>query len=619
MINGKKIIALCTYRIYDSQEFVFISEFNKLISKLGCYLFIYTLNSEIGNAGNDYTEAEVFDLIPYDKTDVIVIMDEKIKSREIVQEIIDKAGVASVPVIVVDGEYENVSRVKYDYAGGFEKVVRHVIEEHDVKRPHFMAGKRNNIYSDERIDVFKKVLRENDMPFDDSMLSYGDFWALPCRAAMSELLRRKELPDAIICANDIMAINACDMLQNAGLKVPDDVIVSGFDGIEEAFVASPSVTTAKCDGDELAKVLFEALNEVLAGGRNIEKFILPTFIPNESCGCPKDEQMMVATVDGLNNIFYHHEDDIHVMQGITSKTMIGREVQGSISYLKENLAQFATVIVEKNCFDLENNFLYDDMERGEKIVAFDSYLESNKSYPYDPEELVPHLNEIMRRGYPIIFNALVYMAKCPGFVCYSFPRIELIDYNQTSNLTNCFAMSFGGYVVFKYQKYLRDKIREMYQNDALTGLYNRLAFISIMEEMMEDKENLGKPLTVIMLDLNGLKQINDGRGHLEGDKAIVAAGSALKKACPDYALCVRNGGDEMLAFIMGDCDTDDISSMIEKSLEESSKELGFTVSASFGWDTTVLSEDTDINKIISVADEHMYEMKRRIKSGKIRD
>ena len=175
MINGKKLVALCTYRIYESQVFGFVTELNRLLQANDCYLFIYTLNSEIGNSGDESDETAVFDLVPYDKVDAVVIMDEKIKSREVVQKILDKAASHDVPAIVIDGEYENASLVRFNYAKGFEAVVRHVIEFHKVKRPHFMAGKRNSPFSNERIEVFKKVIEENGFTFDDSMVSYGDF------------------------------------------------------------------------------------------------------------------------------------------------------------------------------------------------------------------------------------------------------------------------------------------------------------------------------------------------------------------------------------------------------------------------------------------------------------
>ena len=617
MIGGKKVVALCTYRIYETHEFDFIYELGKMIPEHDCSLFIYAMNSEIGIIENHTPEVEVYDLIPYDKVDVVVVMNEKIKSRSVCQSIIDKSNAAGVPVLVVDGHYENVSTVNYDYLGGFEKVLIHMFEHHKVKKPHFMAGHRNNAFSNERIELFKKYMTKYNLPFDDSMVSYGDFWALPCRAATAELLKRDELPDSIICANDIMAINVCDVLKENGIRVPEDILVSGFDGIDEAFISSPGITTAICDKGELAHTVMGALEEILAGKRNVIKWIEPVFIPNESCDCPRKDLHVTATVSDLNNLFYHHEDEIHALQNIISKMLVGEDVKKSIRYVKENHARHAKVIVEKSCFDLENNFFYDDVEKGDKIVIYDSYDDTDRSYPYNPDEIVPNLEELIQTGQPLVFNCLLYMNKCLGFVCYTYPRMMLIDYNQTPNLTNCFEMSIGGYVVNMYQKYLRDKVREMYQNDALTGLYNRLAFRSLIDEILSKPERIGQKITVIMMDLNNLKQINDTLGHMVGDKAIKAVATALKESCPDDALCVRAGGDELLGVIIGDCDVAQITGGIERNLENASKELGISVSASTGVYTTLYEEGMDIGKIINIADERMYEMKRKIKAGRI--
>lgn len=613
MINGKKIIALCTYRIYESQEFSFLSALGKLMPDNDCQLFIYAMNSEIGITNNESPETAVFDLIPYDKVDVVVIMNEKIKVKSVVRGIIDKAKSAGVPAIVIDGHYDDVTTVCYDYAGGFEQVVRHIIEDHKVKRPHFMAGHKNNIFSDERLEVFKKVLAENGMSFDESMVSYGDFWALPCRAATNELLKRDVLPDSIICANDIMAINVCDVLNDAGIKVPEDILVSGFDGIDEAFLSSPAITTAVCDSGKMAHAVMESLLDVLSGKTNEHKKVTPVFIANESCGCPREDHHIITAVSELNNLFYHHEDEIHVYQNVISKFMMGKELGNSIRYLKENHAKFAQVVIENSCFNMDHNFFYDDIKDGKKLVVFDSYSESDRSYPYDETKIVPHLDEIMKIGQPLIFNALVYLDKCPGFVCYSYPRTMLIDYNQTPNLSNCFEMSIGGYVVTKYQQYLRDKIEKMYENDALTGLYNRLAFISKVNDLFKKGDKKGKKLSVIMLDLDGLKQINDNLGHMAGDSAIKAVATALKESVPEDAISVRAGGDEMFSLMIGDCDLDKICADICQRLDAASHELGYKISSSIGTSTTIYNESGDISRVIGTADEHMYEMKRKLK------
>ncbi|MCR4746601.1 MAG: GGDEF domain-containing protein, partial [Lachnospiraceae bacterium] len=159
--------------------------------------------------------------------------------------------------------------------------------------------------------------------------------------------------------------------------------------------------------------------------------------------------------------------------------------------------------------------------------------------------------------------------------------------------------------------FIRDKIQRMYQNDALTGFYTRLAFYSKYEDLKENPENDGKDATIIMADLNGLKKINDNLGHSAGDSAIKTVANRLKDNCPKDALCLRHGGDEMVAVIIGPCDPEKIKAGVAKDLEKDSKELGIKVSAAIGYYVTKFDNNMDINKAINAADEEMYKIKKQ--------
>ena len=614
MINGKKIVALCTYGILEPQVFRFISDLNEMLRKKDSQLFVYAMNTELGNGGEFYiAESSVFDLLPYDKVDAVVIMAERIKSDDVCQHIIDKAGESNVPAIVIDGDFENASIVKFDYAKGFEAVVRHVIEDHKVKRPHFMAGKRHSEFSNERIEVFKKVIAENGFTYDDSMLSYGDFWSIPARAAAAELLKRKELPDAVICANDIMAINVCDVFASAGVSVPGQVVVSGFDGLDEAFLSTPGITTAICDSHSLATSIMDVIQRVLSGEKDVHSWIVPTFFANESCGCPRVDLASLKSVHEFNNRFYHHQDDIHIMQNLTAVIMGSNTLEECAYHIRNSYTENLCCVIENACFDVARNYFLEDVENTTKTVIYDVYDSKDKPHSYDAEDIIPNLDVAMEKGYPLIFNAMEFMGKTIGFICYSFEKYNLIDYSKTPSLTNSIGMGLGGYITMHYQRYLRERIRRMYQNDELTGLYNRLAFIAKLEELKEEPDLIGEKLTVIMADLNGLKQINDTLGHSAGDKAIAAVANALRANCPAEALCVRFGGDEMLAVIPGETDPDKIVAGMEAFLEKDSEYLGFKVSASYGVTTTVFDKSLNMDKIIGRADEQMYRMKKQKK------
>lgn len=611
MINGKKIVALCTYRIHDSQVFTFITEFNDLLKKLDSALFVYAINAEIGNTYGFLAETSVYDLIPFDKVDLVVIMDEKIKSRETVLKIIGNAKKADIPVIVIDGEYEDVFTVNFDYKTGFKTVVRHVIEDHGAVRPHFMAGKRNNKYSNDRLEVFKEVLADNNIPYDDTMLSYGDFWSVPSRAATEEILKRDVLPDAIICANDIMAINVCDVLTTHMKMVPGEVMVTGFDGLDEASLATPGVTTAKCSSIDLARAVIEAVKDAYEGKTVRHIDVVPKFLPNESCGCPRCAPSAISAVHSFNNRFYHHQDDMHIMQDFTSRIISSESLEDCLNYLRSPISNNMCIVLDAACLNEEINYFLEDTDTSKKVLIFDSYIKEDRVTPFDMDSVVPHLDELLGKGYPLIFNALEYMSKSPGFICYSFPSYDMIDYSKTASLTSTISMGLGSYINMRYQLFIRNKIQRMYQNDALTGLYTRLAFYSKYEDIKEDPSNLGKDVTVIMADLNGLKKINDTLGHSAGDKAIKAVASRLKENCPEDALCLRHGGDEMVALILGPCDPDRIKAGIDEGLKKDTERLGIMVSASIGVYVTKFDNELDLNKAINCADEQMYKIKKQ--------
>ena len=635
MADKKRLIALCTSRIYDSQVFGFIKKLNEGLQEHNCALLVFTINSDIyWEEDVNPAETYVFDIMPYDELDCIVIMDEKIKSHKVSRRIIDSAKKENVPVIVVDGYYEGVWHVNFDYEDGFEAITRHIIEDHKVKHPHMMAGLPGNEFSNRRIEIFKKVIAENGIAFDeDTMLSYGHFWADPTRAAMEEILKRDTLPDAVICANDIMAINVSDMLIEAGIKVPEDVIVSGFDGIDEIFFAEPKIATASCDTMHLAEAVRETALKLVNHEPVSDIYISPKLIPNESCGCKECGADNLILISNFNNGFYRHQDDTRILYNISSKMETSKTVWDMAASIHNHKTKNSLTVVDKNIFDVNDNVFtadpseytvpnfhmindadYAEEHRFERIplpdeIFYDETVNNKKSVLAGNYR--NRILELTESGYPLIFNALDYMNRPFGFNCYYFREYVITDYSRAAIVTNAISMGIGGFVNIQYQKKLMARMDEMYRHDALTGLFNRIGFIRDYEVVSSLSKYRDKPVTLLMSDLDGLKYINDNFGHADGDKSITAVADALKKACPEDALCARFGGDELFAVIFGECDVDAIIREIDFTLEEYNKneQLPYVVSTSSGAYTTVMNDDFEVLKALKMADDKMYVVK----------
>lgn len=631
MINGRKLVALCTSRVYEPQTHGYIVQFNERLKAEGFSVLIFAINSDIyWEEDRVATEKYIYDLIPYRYIDAVVIMDEKIKSHKIANKIIKEARKYNLPTIIADGHYKDTSSIRYDYNAGFEKVVRHVIEYHKVKRPHMMAGHENNEFSNARIEVFKKVLKENDIPFDQSMISYGDFWADPCRVATRKLIDRGDMPEAIICANDIMAITVSEMLISAGYLVPQDVIVTGFDGYDEIYFTSPVITTATCDILDLANATADTLVEMMRDNKISDKLIVPNFCANESCGCPRHTEHPAILRNRFRESFARLNDDNRVLHLITASMQASKTPGAMAAHLDSYKMDNTLIVTDRKCFEESINYFTDPRIQDapkEFVTIYDSSnpakykegtLDISTDFADHCEDVMSlcvrnRIMELVKTGYPLIFNALNFMTRPFGFVCYYYQDYLISNYTNTLGVTNAISTGVGGYINLRYQKTILKEMDEMYRHDPLTGLYNRIGFQNVLKQHRSEPDFYKKPVTVIMSDLDGLKYINDHYGHAEGDNAIYAVANALFNAVPETSLSTRFGGDEVFSVVFGDCDPDQIIRDIDKNLENfnENSDKEYTVSTSCGYTTSIFDDDFDIAQAIREADEHMYAVKNK--------
>ena len=633
MKSEKKIVVLCTSRIYDLQVHDYIIKINEALRAENAVLLIYTINADLyWKEDSLSTETAVFDIIPYDRADVILIMDEKIKSRTVSRRILGRAGAYRTPVVIVDGNYEGATHISFDYARGFEQVVRHVFETRKVRRPHMMAGIEGNSFSDERIRIFQKVIAEFGFTFDESMLSYGDFWAKPAIAETEKLIMRNQVPDAIFCANDIMAINVCDVLISHNFRIPEDVAVTGFDGYEEVFITEPRITSVRCTTPELAQASVDLIKKILRGElphptAADSVMVCPTLLLNESTADPTYYGYDSSVKGRFNDKFYRHQDAVRIMHEVTTGMQMSKEPGQMISYLERmvindrNMTENVSFVLNRDLLDMEHYYFGDDREEKEDDLSrfsyvYDSALSSDIVERDLSQSLLRPDNERFREktadGFPLIYNTLDYMDKVLGYICFHYKDYDITRYSRTSDVTNCISMGIGGYVNMAYQRSLTEKIDEMYKRDALTGLYNRTGFLKRFEEWQKDPALLGQPVTVLMSDLDRLKYINDQYGHDEGDNAIIRVAQAVKEACPENALCVRYGGDEFFALIPGECDGKQIIRRINRILDAYNEgaHRQYRISASCGEHTTVFDRSFNLTEALREADEKMYSIKK---------
>jgi LacI family transcriptional regulator len=182
---------------------------------------------------------------------------------------VERLARSSLPCVSVDVEFQgpHSSWVSSDNRQGADLAVQHLKECGHTRIAH-IAGPLETTPGRERLTGFRRAIEAAGLGYSDELVVYGDFYYDSGKAAMDKLLALREPPTAVYAASDMMAMGAMRAIQAAGLSVPDDVAVVGFDDIDVAAMAHPPLTTVRQEKAQLGELAAEALLRQMDEGAN---------------------------------------------------------------------------------------------------------------------------------------------------------------------------------------------------------------------------------------------------------------------------------------------------------------------------------------------------------------
>lgn len=176
-----------------------------------------------------------------------------------------------------------------DNGPGMEAVVEHLVRVHGRRHIAFLAGTPNNPEAHVRFAAYQAVLARHGIAFDPALVAAGHFRPNLAKLAMDEILARGVPVDAVVATNDEMASAAIDVLRRRGLRVPQDVAVTGFDDLMLARLGNPPLTTVAQPYDQVADWAICTVEDQLAGREVPPCTQVPArFVLRQSCGCGYD-------------------------------------------------------------------------------------------------------------------------------------------------------------------------------------------------------------------------------------------------------------------------------------------------------------------------------------------
>ena len=173
----------------------------------------------------------------------------------------------NVPVVLLNGRLSNdwVMSVCSDNVSVGRQMAELFIRR-GGKRFAYIGGKKGNLASEDRLAGFVGALAQHGI--SDVNIAFGDFLFDGGRKAALSLLGGRKKPDAIFCANDLMALGALEAARaTLNLRVPEDVMIGGFDDIEASAWPSFELTTVRQDAPKLVEEALSLFNGMLSGNR----------------------------------------------------------------------------------------------------------------------------------------------------------------------------------------------------------------------------------------------------------------------------------------------------------------------------------------------------------------
>ena len=554
-----KLIAVCLSHSYEDSHSAFVSALCSNAAKRGWKLMFFNSFPDFSNQDKyDEGARSVFECINYEILDGMIIASSTFHDEGLLRSIIHSCHTRHVPVVSKDVVLPGCAAVVPDSKESYKLLLNHVIRDHDIRDTFFIAGVENEEYSDSRIACYKEVLEENGLPVLPENIAWGNYWEGPTIAVTEKLIsEREKMPGAIFCANDTMAHAVISCLKDHGIRVPEDVIVTGFDGIRASRVYQPHLTTCMCDAADEANACLELLAEDQPAG---QIFKVPYYVRYAaSCGCkeiPIPENEIVEAYRDMEFASRH-------------ETYLFRTAHYAMDCQDVNtlLNRLSGMLQDDSVLCLNEHFYYGSSEEMNFTHAVDHTLicvpSANRAFPQTDRtriflsDIFPRFDHWMNDEDAtacMVTSVFVGDIVC-GYYVTPMSRVSR-DIQTTKRTANILNFIFANLISQLTRKSMLLNLENNLYLDPMTGISNLKGATRWYEEHAEDVRTRQQAFAVSVYSVVRYNYIFDNYGMDDIEWVMHTVTDALRKVNEKDALIARIADDQLLVIDTADSGND---------------------------------------------------------------
>ena len=600
------------------------------LKKRGNYILYVLTNYGVYINGKEkeyvHGEPAIYSLLDHMELDGCLI-EANIGSNALAGSLADKLRKKGVPAVTVNIDVPGVPAVHLDTRDAVRELMEHLVEKHNCRNINLVLNEGNRRISDIARATYEEVLSKYGFPYDERRVLNSMVGIQICRKIYGKYDKLGVMrdADAVICVHDVSALGLTLELESRGIKVPDDIKICSLNYSNNSMVFRPDITGIDRRDKDAARISCDVLIRMIAGETVPDMTVYksrPVF--GRSCGCVPGEAYENENAGIYQNLIFNKVEAASQIQSAMSLSDILEQV--------ETIGQFGSGIdgMMKGmgigsyyCCINEGDIDYIMSDREDKKTSEDAPYESvmrvvagrttdgdlfagETTFPID--RIIPveaHAGDILT------FYPIHYRSRDFGYMVIHNDLMPINVYNYRI----CHESLGNNIANLHRQMILRSNLKaleELHMHDQMTNLYNRYGLSRFAPSFVENGS-----FAVVMIDMDGLKIINDSFGHLSGNNAICNLANAVTEAADKEDFVARYGGDE---FLILSRHTDDeylngVRDGINRRLEQAVKlqRLPYDIGMSFGYAVSTPDAALELNEVIEAADRAMYVEKNRKK------